>query len=326
MDLVTFKPFPDLPTDVARFLLETAAWEDACTAQVLARVSKIVRQWIDPILYHAVTLHTVPQLVGFTESISARNDSAFFARSVKILRLGNLTHGQFEGPDGRLVPFSAITELIRIVLNECSGARRLAFWVPVSEDLHAFTVSSGYIRLSHLSILDVRAQRLTLDKYVKFVPPSLTHLHLYHNTEDEDNVQSISWQLFAACPGLSHFCLSGPIASRFLTDRAFLSLVTDPLTALPSNIAMFVLYVDYFLSMDTQSDIDMVISQADCDYYWQIANLHCFSKDCDIESDWGYGGITDIWEYADICLAKQNQRRQDDEVGVFNGQPIRRTA
>ncbi|KAF9021114.1 hypothetical protein BDZ89DRAFT_1138204 [Hymenopellis radicata] len=84
--------------------------------------------------------------------------------------------------------------------------------------------------------------------------------------------------------------------------------------------------------MDTQSDIDsvasnletlsaasdrlVVISQADCDYYRQIANLHCFSKDCDIESDWGYGGITDIWEYADICLAKQNQRRQDDEVGV----------
>ncbi|KAF9026310.1 hypothetical protein BDZ89DRAFT_1067659 [Hymenopellis radicata] len=312
MDWVTVKPFPDLPADVAQYLLEKAAWEDACTAEALTRVSKIVRQWIDPILYHTVTLHTVPQLMGFAESISARNDSAFFARSVKILRLGDFTRGEFKVIDGRIVSFNATTtEHVRIVLNECSGVRRLAFWLLDSEDLHAFTVSSGYIRLSHLSILDVRAQRLTLDEYVKFVPLSVTHLHLYYNptypsTEVEDHVQSIPWQLFAAYSGLSHFCLSGPIARCFLTDRDFISLVTDPLTALPSNIATFVLYVDYLPSMDTQSYIDsvasnletlsaasdrlVVISQADPDYYRQIANFHCFSKDCDIESDWGYGG------------------------------------
>ncbi|KAF9026305.1 hypothetical protein BDZ89DRAFT_38661 [Hymenopellis radicata] len=170
-------------------------------------------------------------------------------------------------------------------------------------------------------MLDVRAQRLTLGEYVKFVPPSLTHLHLHHHRESRPNVQSIPWQLFAACPGLSHFCLSGPIASRFLTDRDFISLVTDPLAALLSNIAMFVVYVDYPPSMGTQSDIDsiasnletlsaasdrlVVISQAGRDYHGQIANLHCFLKYRDFKSHWGDGGAKDIWEFADIGLLKQ---------------------
>ncbi len=39
------KAIPDLPTDVARYLLEVAAHEDPCTAEPLSRVSKIVRKW-----------------------------------------------------------------------------------------------------------------------------------------------------------------------------------------------------------------------------------------------------------------------------------------
>ncbi len=45
MDLASVKPFPDLPTDVARYILEGAAYQDPCTAVYLTRVSKIVRQW-----------------------------------------------------------------------------------------------------------------------------------------------------------------------------------------------------------------------------------------------------------------------------------------
>ncbi|KAF9026300.1 hypothetical protein BDZ89DRAFT_1161299 [Hymenopellis radicata] len=323
MDWVTVKPFPDLPTDVAQSLLETAAWEDACTAEALTRVSKMVRQWIDPILYHTVTLRTVSQLIQFHQSIMLRNDSAFFARSVKLLRLGDFSCGDFK-EDGLS---SDIPELDRRVLNECSGVRRLAFWLMDSKALflHAF---SGYIRPSHLSMIDMR---FTLDEYVKFVPPSLTHLHLDDPSEEEENVHSIPWQVFAACPGLSHICLSGHIASCFITDRpGFMSLATDLLAALPSNIAIFVLYVDYLPPPDTQSDIDgvasdietlsaaasdrlVVIRQADCHnrhYYGRIANLHCFLDHCDIQSDWGDGGATDIWEFADICLLKQRRRNQ----------------
>ncbi|KAF8992139.1 hypothetical protein BDZ89DRAFT_1086358 [Hymenopellis radicata] len=327
MDLVTVKPFPDLPIDVARYLLETAAWEDPCTAQALTRISKVVRQWIDPILYHTVTLHTLPQLSDFTISISARNSPAFFARSVKILRLGAFTLGAFKYSDGRIVSSNATTELVRIVLNECSGVRRLAFWLQDGQELllHAFTVVSGYSP-SHLSMLDMPAQRLTLDEYVKFVPPSLTHLHLDHGSSTGDNVQSIPWQAFAACPGLSHICLSGPIAQCFLdpSDRDFISLATDQLAALPSNIVIFVLYVDYLPLLNKQIDInsvssdletlsaasDRLVAMADRHYRGQIANLHCFLEYRDIGADWGDGGAKDIWEYADICLIKQRRNRE----------------
>ncbi|KAF9026295.1 hypothetical protein BDZ89DRAFT_1040075 [Hymenopellis radicata] len=175
-------------------------------------------------------------------------------------------------------------------------------------------------------MLDMPAQRLTLDEYVKFVPPSLTHLHLDHGSSTGDNVQSIPWQAFAACPGLSHICLSGPIAQCFLdpSDRDFISLATDQLAALPSNIVIFVLYVDYLPLLNKQIDInsvssdletlsaasDRLVAMADRHYRGQIANLHCFLEYRDIGADWGDGGAKDIWEYADICLIKQRRNRE----------------
>ncbi|KAF9026292.1 hypothetical protein BDZ89DRAFT_1134869 [Hymenopellis radicata] len=181
MDLASVKSFPDFPTDLARSFFEMAAWEDPCTAEHLTRVSKNVRQWIDPILYHTVILCTVTQLAQFHQSITLRNDSAFFARSVKILRLGNVKSAEFAVPVWvDRPPLETQMELVRNVFNACSGVRRLAFWLRLNEQgvLDEVTGVSGSRHLTHLSVLDVMPPPPFTHMYIKFLPPSLTHFHL----------------------------------------------------------------------------------------------------------------------------------------------------
>ncbi|KAF8909459.1 hypothetical protein CPB85DRAFT_1435662 [Mucidula mucida] len=137
MSLDSLQSFPDLPTDVVRCLFEVAAYEDLCTAEHLTRVSKIVRKWIDPILYHTIDLCTISQLVQFHHSIMLCNEPVFFARSVKFLCLGDFSNGEFYMAALCLQPtFERQKELVQTVLNTCSGVTRLAVWLSV--DAHTF--------------------------------------------------------------------------------------------------------------------------------------------------------------------------------------------
>ncbi|KAF9026281.1 hypothetical protein BDZ89DRAFT_1161285 [Hymenopellis radicata] len=328
MNLAIVKSSPDFPTDVARSLLETAAWEDPCSAQALTRVSKIVRQWIDPILYRTAVLRTVTQLAQFHQSITLRNDSAFFAQSVKLLRFGNLIYANFDPIDSvHKPPFERKMELIRNVLKACSGVRRVAFWLQTDDGrvLDGFTGISSSHHLTHLSVLDVRRDSYFGHAYIKFLPPSLTHLHLDNNSPDV-HWRCIPWGIFTALPRLSHICLSGRIATVFLF-RDFLPSLVDSIAALPRTITTFVLLVDHSLGSPNTilrpgtvaSNLEalravsdrLVVINRNSSYLGQIPHVHCFSHDHTIESDWGHGSGMDVWEFADICLAKQSQRRQD---------------
>ncbi|KAH8834508.1 hypothetical protein DL96DRAFT_1580813 [Flagelloscypha sp. PMI_526] len=50
--------FPDLPSDIARTVIEITADVDRATAMALCRVSKLVYSWAVRRLYHTVSLHT----------------------------------------------------------------------------------------------------------------------------------------------------------------------------------------------------------------------------------------------------------------------------
>ncbi|KAF8869652.1 hypothetical protein CPB85DRAFT_1446736 [Mucidula mucida] len=78
--------FSDLPVDVARHILEIAAVQDRELTYHLVYVSKVVREWIDPILYHAVNLIDRTAQDVFLESCNRRRmrgDADFYARNVK---------------------------------------------------------------------------------------------------------------------------------------------------------------------------------------------------------------------------------------------------
>ncbi|KAF9026282.1 hypothetical protein BDZ89DRAFT_1134859 [Hymenopellis radicata] len=116
--------FPDLPLDVVRLLLEEAAWSDRfTTAHNLTLVSKDVRQWIEPILYHTVTLDTSTKLYAFAATVTSRNNRDFFRRTVKVLIIGDLEIGHFSGD------IILVGDSVSVVLAACADIKCFAFWV-----------------------------------------------------------------------------------------------------------------------------------------------------------------------------------------------------
>ncbi|KIJ54740.1 hypothetical protein M422DRAFT_24644 [Sphaerobolus stellatus SS14] len=58
------------PVELVRIIFEIAAQESCCTAASLCRVSKSVRKWITPLVYHSVVLETALALKAFHSTLS----------------------------------------------------------------------------------------------------------------------------------------------------------------------------------------------------------------------------------------------------------------
>ncbi|KAF9004492.1 hypothetical protein BDZ89DRAFT_1080485 [Hymenopellis radicata] len=106
-------PFSDLPVDVARHILELAAFWDQSTARQLVLVSKCVRQWIDPLLYRVVEIACAKDCRLFITTIQSRRrtDPGFIADNVKVLCLRR--HG---------LPLSRV----EYILSHCTAVQNLA--------------------------------------------------------------------------------------------------------------------------------------------------------------------------------------------------------
>ncbi|KAF9026291.1 hypothetical protein BDZ89DRAFT_1161294 [Hymenopellis radicata] len=196
--------FPDLPLDVVRLLLEEAAWSDRfTTAYNLTLVSKDVRQWIEPILHHTVTLDTPTQLYAFAVTITSRNNPDFFRRTVKVLRIGNLEYFPETG-----IP---LADSMAVVLTACTSIERFAFWVdapcpmPLPSAMHAHpTHLSLAVPWKELDSFDI------FDFLIGMTSPSLTHLHLDFASFISLYTFEDAWSIiFRRCPGLTHLRLSG---------------------------------------------------------------------------------------------------------------------
>jgi hypothetical protein len=73
LDPSHFDPFPPLPVELVRCILEVAALKDKSTSLTLARVSKLVYHWAIPIIYHTVILRGVDQMYPFYCTLQARS-------------------------------------------------------------------------------------------------------------------------------------------------------------------------------------------------------------------------------------------------------------
>lgn len=67
-------PFPPMPVELVRDMVEFAALADMPTALSLALVSKVVNKWITPILYHTVVLGRREFARAFNQGIEAAQD------------------------------------------------------------------------------------------------------------------------------------------------------------------------------------------------------------------------------------------------------------
>ncbi|EKM81746.1 hypothetical protein AGABI1DRAFT_105227 [Agaricus bisporus var. burnettii JB137-S8] len=76
MDNVDYQELEVLPLDIVRIVFEKAM-EDEPPPLHLLRVSHQVRSWLEPLLYHHVSLHSDSALYKFYQTLRAKQNSAF---------------------------------------------------------------------------------------------------------------------------------------------------------------------------------------------------------------------------------------------------------
>ncbi|KAF9017742.1 hypothetical protein BDZ89DRAFT_369453 [Hymenopellis radicata] len=287
MAYLRLSPFPDIPIDIARLIFETAAWDHGTTAYSLVLVSKDVREWIDPILYHSVALCTGSQLVAFRDSMISRNDSVFFSRAVKVLCIGDRSTGILKYPDP---PVDDMWLQARAVLKACTGVKCLAVWLGgYDKALHHLTGagSSGRLRPTHMSLIDIAKH--CWHGGLDVLPNSLTHLNL--DCESNQDIEDISWQeIFARCPDLAHISLSGNAVRESSDDSELFSIVSPVMSQLPVTVATFTMVIardpdcqetvrmlEQLATISESSDRFVMVSH-DISPHKQIRGLHVFEK------------------------------------------------
>ncbi|KAF9029420.1 hypothetical protein BDZ89DRAFT_1065388 [Hymenopellis radicata] len=187
-----------IPVELLRYILEISATLDRkTTACAIVLSSKLLRNWIDPILYRTVTLHSTECGAAFAASIEARlgrnSQTTFFKRSVKLLSISS----------------HVATADITSILNACTGVSTLHLWN--LDDVEEGTDSP-------MSAHDLTS--LTVLRYFNCnfmatasLSPTITHIILsYH---DASEMQSVNWlDLFGHCPAITHLMLFASAETR----------------------------------------------------------------------------------------------------------------
>ncbi|KIK67350.1 hypothetical protein GYMLUDRAFT_37449 [Collybiopsis luxurians FD-317 M1] len=110
-------PFPDLPTELVREILESAA-ENSKSCLTLTLVSSAVRFWIIPIMYHNVVLRNAHQVKGFLHALS----SAHTAQSPRLTPFVPLCQHVRQLAIFALGPLRTIED----VITRCTNVQRFA--------------------------------------------------------------------------------------------------------------------------------------------------------------------------------------------------------
>ncbi|KAF9017732.1 hypothetical protein BDZ89DRAFT_1074573 [Hymenopellis radicata] len=287
MTCLRLSPFPDIPIDIARLIFETAVWDDGTTAYSLVLVSKVVREWIDPILYNSVTLYTKSQLVAFRASIISRNDSAFFSRAVKVLCIGDRSTATLDTSS---------------VLKACTCVKCLAVWL-VGHDLalHHLTDagSSSRLRPTHMSLTDITKH--CWHGGLDVLPNSLTHLNL--DCLSNQDMKDIPWQesLFRESSDDNElFSIVSPVMSQLpLTVETFTMVIArDPDSHETARM------LEKLATISEASDRFVVVSH-DISPHREIRGLHVFEKKHTFDSEWGVG---------EKCVASRKIKQHNNAI------------
>ncbi|KAF9030081.1 hypothetical protein BDZ89DRAFT_1159476 [Hymenopellis radicata] len=288
-------PFPDLPVDIARNILETAAiisWRDASR---LVLVSKAVRAWIDPILYHTILIYFADGCATFANTIRSRNDPSFFARHVKRLCVHDDIYNAQD---------------LRCLLDVLTGLHCLAWWCDTNNLLPYINTSLASTR--YLSMMTELDSPLTVET---LLPRNITHLNVKFDELDVpfgNGLTAVWTSVFARCPFLTHVMVDFYPDSPpgWATDKE--QFVRSALSVAPPTLKAFIIEfqnvtrpsmswrASEFGPFLTDSRF-IIVSPDPC--HSGLEGVVCYPIQHDPLLDWQYLDATssdlDIWEFVD---------------------------
>ncbi|KAJ6518132.1 hypothetical protein C8R47DRAFT_1086124 [Mycena vitilis] len=200
-----------LVLDILRVIFEMAARADRRTALKLVLVSRVVRSWIDLVLYETVHLYRQRTSNNFLRTIetSRTKSRAFFSTHVKSMCI------LFDMPVDHIVRVTAI----------CSGVENLTTWFlpsgPAAGPLSHFMFSLRPRKVAAWhGVLRSPDPRFDLPFFSQ-----VTHLTVVNIWEEWT-----AWPVFAL-PALTHLSLDFTFGSRALPEDELL-LISEAVTAI----------------------------------------------------------------------------------------------
>lgn len=115
----TLLMFMDIPAEIIRLIIEEAARSSPSAALKFLQLSSVTKRWIEPILYHTVTLRTRNQLISFSLSLDheGKHNPGTYVRQLSLL-LDNVGVRYLEESD------------LRAVFTKCPNLVHYAFAAP----------------------------------------------------------------------------------------------------------------------------------------------------------------------------------------------------
>ncbi|KAF9030085.1 hypothetical protein BDZ89DRAFT_1159479 [Hymenopellis radicata] len=306
--------FPDLPVDIARRILETAAIyskKDACR---LVLVSKVVRSWIDPILYHTVVIHSTIKARRFAVAIRLRNDPSFFRRHIK--RLVVYHESDMDKAD--------LHSLIGVATDVVS----LAWWSTIDTLL---PYVDKLLRVRYFSLL-IELEASTVHTVL---PPNVTHLNVIFDDVDEAAYinplppYSPVWiEIFKRCPHLTHIAVDFYPSTPPPWKRDKYYFVHSALSVAPPTLKAFIILFQGPLTLPLEWDASelgsyskdprfITVSPDPC--YGEVEGVFCYPERRDPMMDWWDVDCTpslrhwrdpDVWQFADMYLRARAEKAQ----------------
>ncbi|KIY69032.1 hypothetical protein CYLTODRAFT_489257 [Cylindrobasidium torrendii FP15055 ss-10] len=221
-----------LPYELRLLILEIGAIDDRKVAAQYARLSKAIRQIIDPILYHTVFIASFHRIEAFIAAMRLRNDPAFFATNVRVMTLASLY------PYGKmLLPFLAKC------LQGCPGLTQLTmtdYNGMGADDLkHGIFDKVPNLRRLHISVRNAEAAR----SFPKPLPMNLTHLSLGPMSPNAavEPYEAVLRELILhrEIPGLTHLAV---VADRAEGFESFLRFAHS----LPKSLSVFLIQMQIY--------------------------------------------------------------------------------
>ncbi|KAJ7597780.1 hypothetical protein C8J56DRAFT_1041953 [Mycena floridula] len=195
---MSLRPFPDVPDDIVRLILEETVEGDYYSAFQLVLVAKHVQRWIDPLAYRVIKINSAKALSAICHTItSSIRPAKFFVDHVKILAI--------DVDDA---------EDINPLVAACPGihsfaSRRSRRLSPGLLDLHL------NLRLLYLDILEyIYEQSMNAFDGLNIPLSRLTHLYvdaLFYDT-------SYHRRLLELTPCLTHLCILCGLADPNIID------------------------------------------------------------------------------------------------------------
>ncbi|KIY66210.1 hypothetical protein CYLTODRAFT_491676 [Cylindrobasidium torrendii FP15055 ss-10] len=254
----------ELPIDVVRSILEEAAWTSRQNARELAQLSRAVKAWVDPVLYHTVSPtvrgsnrageNRVTVFVArLAESIRLRGDPSFFVRNVKNIFIPLRDIRDVKSP-------LSLVQDVDFILSTCSGAVSISLplssapvtWDPAIAKEPDFNPNVMFLKytwtdrfslprsqtLKHLCLMQWRAGLPTSSPELFAGLPALLSLHIYLSPERTYIIQGGRLTEYAL--GLSTILNAAPTSLRFhlivsIDFPSFLPLSVNDLSRLPPN-------------------------------------------------------------------------------------------